>query len=670
MSRPDRRTPNGINIHVQGVLLQEHLANESSTGLTYNKGWQGVLPQEPVGQVGLPRGIITGLRRFLPWVDVLRVPFNKHFFDATGKMLPNMEAFLDEAALQGYRVLWSLADGWTQRGVDWTYTPTPPPSTDPQHYLDIAFPTAQASQQESWSKLLEWIAVHPDLGLEGFDAINEPASYHYANNLAGVPIETAITAYVDAVLSIWAQVNAVHPGKDFYVSLWRYSESYDELLNHPLPAYAGRTADDVFTDEIGDLLVYSYHSYFGLNAYSSKPAEKDMDRRRLPGRLKTGVRICTTEVVTRNNHTDLYPWTESDSWSEFSRARWHHSAQAMRQGSMWWPHMNWAKGFLIRHLASGGQSMFRNDHMNSYGAFVAMASFGNNPDFFTGPQNGTKNSASPDSVVCDVTESRSANYQPDYPKEIKKISHVFGGRGHCVLQADPSAKNYLYGGDGRNVIYCTDNWDHAYLGRGGGVIRCGGGQCVAVAHEGRSIIYAGSGTTYASLWTETQFPAINAMDNAGVVVAHPTGTLHVAYFYPEAGHRISFRGAFSSAMDLLLACSRVPAPDGIATDDLMVSLPSGGSIRFARMGNLFGGLHNYCIDMTDGWYSAGWVEPPDYTAANLALAAPADDQFDWRYDTQQVVTPLETGLKDAMGRAVAVRDARGRVVNFRFATRS
>lgn len=634
MPRPARSTPNGVNIHVDGERSAAHLAYEQQTGLTYNRDWQGVLPLQPVGHSGLPRGIITGLQQFMPWVKVIRVPFNKWCFDADGKMHWRMEALLDEARLHGYRVLWVLMDGLSQRGADWTFSPPPPNSTDPAYYTGEMFPQAKANQQEAWTKLLAWLDANPGVVSEGFEAINEPAGYNAANGSGKVPMATCIAAYVDAVLAIWNQIRNRRPGKDFYVSYWRYGATYDEFLNYPLPEYGGRNADQVFRDEIGARLVYSFHSYFGLNASGSKPLQKDMHVQRINQHMQTGVPISVTEVVTRNNHTDLYPWTESDSWSEFARARWHHAAKALRQGSMWWPHMNWAKGFLIRHLNSGGQSRFRNEHMNSYGAAVAMMSFGNHPDFFTGPQSGIKDAASPDSVVRTVTENEAANYQPTYGTVITKLAHIFGGRGHCVLNADPTAKNYLYGGDGRTVINCSDNWDHAYLGRGGGVIRCGGGQAVAVAQDGQSRIYAGPGITRASLWTQTQFKNINAQNNSGVVVAHPTGTLHITYFYPEAGHKVSFRGAFTSATDLLAACRTTPATDGHGKTDLIVDLPTGGIVRFARMGELLGLLHASCPDITDGWYTPGWQEPADYNPADLALPAPTTDQFDWWYETQ------------------------------------
>lgn len=202
----------------------------------------------------------------------------------------------------------------------------------------------------------------------------------------------------------------------------------------------------------------------------------------------------------------------------------------------------------------------------------------------------------------------------------------FGGAGYNVVTGDATSNNFLFGGEGRSVLYGGSYDDCLSLGAGGGVARTYGGNN-HVWNYGDGLIYAGPG-----------YNLIMCYHGTSRIVLDPAGE-HEIYGFGPAKDQISFMGAFPDAA-ALDAATRVENANLGFDDEVhtVIDLPGGGKVTFilASVREQIGAV---CLDFTDGWYATGWTEPDDYDAALFdpsvtpyatkpAITTPADEADD------------------------------------------
>jgi hypothetical protein len=165
--------------------------------------------------------------------------------------------------------------------------------------------------------------------------------------------------------------------------------------------------------------------------------------------------------------------------------------------------------------------------------------------------------------------------------------------------------------------------DFLSLGRGGGVARSPASMRSIFygSSHNPGLFYLGPGKSLVCL--------VDGTNNPTTLVFDPTSstTNVVENFSIDRGDRVSFKGAFATAEALQAVLSISPSGNAPGTgsawpEDAVVTLPGGGSVRFVAQYNLVHTLASVCLDFTDGWYGAGWTEPPDYNPADLDIPAP------------------------------------------------
>ena len=567
--------------------------------------WQGEMQQIPANMRNAPIAFANGLALGLPGVRRIRMAFNTYTFNPDGSMHPQMESFLGRAAELGFEILWVLMDGPSQEsGNDPELVRDWPNSYQTLATLDdwrALMPRLAARHAEAWGKLLNWLAMRPNIVSYGFEAINEPASYGRAAGRFPADAAEFVHAYVAHVEAIFHQVSAAYPQADFYVGGWNYSATFDVLADTMMPS--GVSALHYLRALAGSRLVWSAHLYpqWGPNAQTLGSLESWLDRRFRP---ILGDRIVFTEFNAQNAQVNRWQLASDDNRSTFMFARSGEWFRKHGVGIGWWPVVNYASGYMFFVSGSGN---VRQRQQNTYGAALGLFAYGNHPDIFTGrPISGH----SPVTVIpLDETPTITANdwRNPATAPMATSFAYGFGGAGVCVLTGDAGSNNFLYGGDGRNIIYGGPHDDHLMTGRGGGVIRTGPGNNVVTVNGGAARVYCGAGYNLISLYR-----------GATELVLDPAGNHMIFGFDPGKGDRVSFKGAFSDLIALRVASTAVSAGSNIASEvNLVISLPGGGQAIFQNGAGLIDTLHRSTLDLTAGWYAPDWSEPVDYVPADF-----------------------------------------------------
>lgn len=647
-------------------------AEAAKNGVALAKMWYGGYPTRP-SRINDYAAVVTEWKTALPGLRDMRQLFNQFQFTGAngGYFDSDSEVFIQSLAQHGYRNLWVLMDGPSQRNYAGVYgnasNPVEPGIDSRQgtvpgtkywdHYYDRALidadpvgsaPAAMAhiheSQMLAWTRLLAYLKANPNIydTTIGFELINEPASYadlgsKIKNNV------TALTYYVQHCLDIVALIDREFPnnGHDIYVGGWAYSATSNIFHQTHLPSY-GKTAYEVLRDAIGaDRFVWSIHMYPSwTGGVPTTPAQlESWANGRFGDSIRAGDRIAITEINAQNSHFNNTSYASHEIRKGFL---WSRNPDFFRRNNIsifWWPLASWAAGSVMDSRGTGIQA----DHQNSMAAFVNVLSHGNRTAWFSGPDSGYR-----DATFVECTRGvLNEPTDPDYADRgdldpVDGYALGFGGRGVAVVRPVETANNYLYGGDGYNVLYGSEvNDDWLSLGRGGGVIRLFGGYSYANTNGGLNRIYGGS-----------QWCLITCYHGRNTIIVDPVAETTIMGFNPGRGDKISFKGAFASMVPLRMASTALADPGNLAGEiDLYVDFPQGGRLRMVGSASLIDSLHRSCLDLTDGWYASGWTEPVDFSETQFSdpIVPPPDLE-------QNTLSGLPRGLR---GVVVRVFDYKG-----------
>lgn len=591
------------NLEMYGVPNAGQQARIAA-GEYINPYWNGEMAQQPYGPSD-PANYADRLAEYLPWAKRVRLPFNKNSFDDTGTfILPYNEILLSRFKDVNIEVVFPLMDG-----PSWT---TASYGNDSSVWMEQLTTVVHPSQMLGHTRLKAWMDSHAATRpiVYAIEAINEPTFYDQAS-LKSNDLNTFLVAYVEHVLELWNIWKTSYPSIKFLVAGWRYSATLS-VFDTFLPFY-GKTAAEVIRQEIGERLIWSLHM---------DPPSDDPEYLRVKFGTSSGDRIIFTETNARGNHVDAAPPNlASDTEASYLFGASGDAWAKYEVGVGWWTGANYAKARLLQITGVGGPTEVKMLFFGSYSAFLHVSSYGQHPDFFTGPEFGNKNP-----VLKTVYEMH--NPGDETPASIwPSFATCFGGRGLCVIQGLDNTQNSLHGGDGWNVLYgapAAGN-DHLYLGRGGGVIRTyqGKNRIVSSSHS-PSLIYTGPGKDIVTL-------PYGVGSTTVIINVSATTETWIWGFNPVRGDRLSFRGAFPSAAALLAATTVVDANRYGSTGDMInvnIALPSGGLIILQGAFSYANNLSDYTKDFTDGWYQGGWTEPADYNPADLTVD-PGNPIIDW-----------------------------------------
>ena len=625
--------PHVINWQVRGKANPSQAAQIAAGGAVESM-WYGPMQQEPYrSSDSMPDqlSVMDRINAFLPETAAIRMPFNiSHWgtygtqYDNTG-LLASTATFLAAMAQRGIKAHWCLMDGPSQR--DGTELPHPTQATKAawQAWADAL----SARQVASHQRLVTWTNGNPASAPLPWavEAINEPDSYNVMGLRVGdLPWARAI--YAQHVVAIWeqvyAQASSPFDAAWFFVGGWNYSANFSGLTipNAYLPG--GVSALQYIRDRVpAARLCWSLHAYPDWVGGATQSQSRQNLRRRLGGLAPTGIegdRVLITEVNAR--HDGLYRYNADGVSSDLNLVR---NATWMAEkgiGIGWWTGANYAQARLIQIQQGTGTRIEEGWSHANYHYYTGAR---NNPVYSVAEQNGE--------VPLTVDQPISAWWPSDDEADLKapgimdanggligitRLARGHGGRGACVLRGKSGSANLLYGGDGPAALIgggapCLD---FLALGRGGGVARSSDAlQAIIYGSTHRpSRLYLSSGRNTVVL--------MEGADSPATIVINPQSTaqsvIHGLDF--ARGDRISFRGAFASAAAVRDAIRiEAVARQG---EDIVVMLPAGGSVRLAGCFAVAPSFPTYCLDLTDGWYGAGWTEPPDYDPTLITMPAP------------------------------------------------
>lgn len=526
--------------------------------------WQGPFQTIPVGTKSDPVGFAKGLRKALPLVNTLRMPFNIHSFNPDGSLDPRYEAFLAEAVRQHFKLIFVLMDGGAQRygGTPATRHAT---AQDIRHALQGEILTRAKA---SFTKLLNWLDRHPAVrgATWGLELMNEPAAFKRgmdrmpkrdANGRAGF-----VTLYAHEMVDLGHFVQARWSGR-ILVGGFAYSARFDMLAR---AREGNRTALEIIRQGIGPALVWSSHLYPGWGATG-----KARSARAMPAALQAQYGMLGSDDVlvteTNLNGSLVYnPFTKRQNQTWFAENyRWFADHGI---GLTWFPGAQEGPSAFVT-VGKGGRLTF--DNLASYAAGMNGFSLGLGTGAPTTPLHLTARLI-PGTVTLERTDPAYELHR-QHKDAVAGIGLAVGKAGDDRITGRAEADNLLYGGAGndrltgagpRDFLYGQDGNDRLISGPGEDFLFGGRGNDLLVATGAYDMLTGGPGGDRFSI--------------------SPLSRVIVTDLTPEEGDTVDFRGTYKSLAAVLRRTS-VTDYNGDGVLDLVVWHGHGGYTVFLGMGS-------------------------------------------------------------------------------------
>ncbi len=528
--------------------------------------WQSHYQTIPIGTETDPVGFALALRRALPLVNALRIPFNAYSFNADGSLDPRFEALLTEAARLNFRILFVYMDGEGQR-----YGSPQVPGTARASAADIA----QALRGEifdraetSFGRLMDWLDRHPQVRAAtwGLELMNEPAAFKIGMNR--LPQTDAagrarfVQLYAEVMVRLARSVEQRWSGS-ILVGGFAYSADFN-ILAQTRMAEGGETALDFIRRGVGPKLVWSAHLYPGWGETGRATSAAD-----LPRRLQAQYGALGGDAL-------LVTETNAPAFRTYDPARPNDKAQYLAESWDWFA----AHGIGIVWFpgAQGGESSFVTFRPGQPLLFENLNSYGAGMDAYTLGDPGTPAAQNLRAVLIpgDVKMPKTdpaAMLRQDRGNGAQGIAVAAGGAGDDTIKGAPAADNFLYGGPGDDRIEGAGRNDYLYGQAGNDTLLNPSGSDHIFGGRGNDLI-VDLGSGYSEIWGGPGADRFSIGTRARVVIAD---------FAPQDGDTVDFRGHYQTVADVLRHCS-VLDYTGTGGSDLMVWHDDGGYTIFLGMG--------------------------------------------------------------------------------------
>lgn len=455
------------------------LAADGSGGV-----WQDPVQLIPHGMHGDPEGFVARIREGLPLVNNLRILFNEHSFNADGSMHPDMERFLRAAVAQGFDLTMTYGEGDAQNiGIGegrW------PDLTNAQAFA--ALTENLADVQGAWGQMLDWMAANPTVaaGVWGWELMNESAAYRHSvrNNGTADGLSQAdfVRLYADHAIALAQQIDVRAEG-NILVGGWGFNGDFLTLANTQIN---GQTALDYLRAGVGDDLVWSAHLYpgwMGTNTVNSPAA--------LIARLEqiyapiARDRVIITEI---NADGQVNNPAQAQGVDDFFAAAYEWFV-ARGMGFGWYPGVQTGASHLL-YLETNGSETYRNQHSLAHA--MNAFSLGRSP----------AEEAAGEVVTASLVTARLRNQNYEIAAgeaqfdAVTKAGFAFGFGGNDSLRGTSGSNDFLYGGQGDDLIEGFGADDFLYGQDGHDRLLGGGGKDQLFGGRGNDVLDGGSGNDY------------------------------------------------------------------------------------------------------------------------------------------------------------------------------
>lgn len=560
-------TLNVINLQ---VLAESAIARDQANG-TYGARiaaddkfyhWHGIEQTYPMGMDGDPEGFAAGLRRALPLVDTLRLPFNLASFNADGSLHDQYERFLAAAAQQGFRIIFVQNEGLAQRsgwGPGWT------PDSLAAHLDGTVIPRMEAAFQH----LDAWLDRHTAVrdAVWGYELANEPAAWARGEVIAPTGTKQAT---LDRFVALYAQHMerlAAATGADaddrILIGGWGYSGSFDQLARKVI---GGTSALDHLESVLGSKLVWSAHLYPGWHGTDRLDPAGIIARLEQVYAPMQGRQMLLTEFnLTGASVND----TTNTGHVAFLFGRLQEWFADKGFGMGWFPGAE-AGGSSLVTIDAGGELRFL--HQHSYAMAMNAFTLDDRP----------AGSGGADLLTATLiagrlrNETTDADYDPAAPFDpVQGFGLAAGYGGNDTLLGRDAANNLLYGGAGNDLLIGAAAEDFLF-GQGGKDMLIGG--------AGRDFLYGGRGDD--TLFGGAGNDVLEGGEGADLFVS-TGGSDIIVDFSAAQGDRISFGFRYRSWDDIAPRLTLV-AHDGPAADDVLIRHDDGSETLILNAANSFG----------------------------------------------------------------------------------
>ncbi len=559
-----------LNIINLQVLAEDAIARDRANG-TYEARlraddkhyhWQGSEQTIPMGMDGDPEGFAAGLRRAMPLVDTLRLPFNLASFDASGNLHPLYERFLAAAAAQGFDIIFVQNEGLAQRsgwGDGWT------PDSLAAHLDGTVIPRMETA----FRTLDAWLDRHDDVrgAVTGYELVNEPAAWARGEVLAErgtkqATLDRYVALYADHMERLAAATGAA-PDDNILIGGWGYSGSFAELAR---PVIGGASALDHLEQVFGDALIWSAHLYPGWHGTDRLAPPDILARLENVFAPMAGRAVLLTEFnLTGASVND----TTTTGNIAFLFGRMQEWFADKGFGIGWFPGAE-AGGSSLVTIDPGGALRFL--HQHSYAFAMNAFTLDDRPAAFSGS----------DRLVATLIEGRlrnettDADYDPNAPFDpVQGFGLAAGYDGHDTLVGRGQANNLLYGGAGSDLLLGAEAEDFLF-GQGGNDRLIGG------AHH--DFLYGGTGND--SLFGGKGNDVLEGGLGADMFDVSQ-GSDIVVDFNASQGDRISFGARYATWADIAARLDLV-AHDGPLADDVRIRHGDGTATLILNAATAFG----------------------------------------------------------------------------------
>lgn len=552
------------------VLAEDAIARDRANGSYDAKlraddkhyHWHGTEQTIPMGMDGDPEGFAAGLRRAMPLVDTLRLPFNLASFDSNGNLHPLYERFLAAAAAQGFRILFVQNEGLAQRsgwGDGWT------PDSLAAHLDGTVIPRMETA----FRTLDAWLDRNTDVraAVTGYELANEPAAWARGEVIAPqgtkqATLDRFVALYASHMERLAAATGA-DPDDQILIGGWGFSGSFAELAR---PVINGTSALDHLEARFGDQLVWSAHLYPGWHGTDRLTPAEIIARLEQVFAPMAGRAVQLTEFnltgASVNDTTDT-----GNIAFLFGRMQEWFADKGFGMG--WFPGAE-AGGSALVTIDKGGALRFL--HQHSYAFAMNAFTLDDRPPDLSG-----NNHITATLIAARLrNEPTDADYDPAAPFDpVKGFGIAAGYGGNDRLTGIAQANNLLYGGTGHDLMTGAEAEDFLF-GQGGNDRLLGG--------AGRDFLYGGTGND--SLFGGAGHDVLEGGLGADIFDVGQ-GSDIVVDFSAAQGDRISFGARYATWQDVA-ARMHVVAHDGPAADDLRIVHDDGTATLLLGAAGSFG----------------------------------------------------------------------------------
>lgn len=560
----------GINIINLQVLAESAIARDQANG-TYAARiaaddkfyhWHGNEQTIPMGMDGDPEGFAAGLRRALPLVDTLRLPFNLASFNADGSLHDHYERFLTAAAQQGFKIIFVQNEGLAQRsgwGAGWT------PDSLATHLDQAVIPRMESA----WALMADWLNAHTAVktAVTGYELANEPAAWARGEVIASTGTKQATLDHFVALYANHMQRLAAATGADandkILIGGWGYSGSFDQLAR---PVINGTSALDHLEQVFGKQLLWSAHLYPGWHGTDRLDPAGILARLEQVYAPMAGRAVLLTEFnLTGASVND----TTNTGNIAFLFGRMQEWFADKGFGMGWFPGAE-AGGSSLVTIDAGGSLRFL--HQHSYAMAMNAFTLDDRPA-------GTLGAALVQAMLIAGklrNEETDADYNPLAPFDpVQGFGLAAGYGGNDTLVGRELANNLLYGGTGDDLLVGAAAEDFLF-GQSGRDVLIGG--------DGRDFLYGGRGAD--TLFGGAGNDVLEGGEGADLFLPG-TGSDIIVDFSATQGDTIGFGPRYQTWAEIAARLSLI-AHDGPAANDIRIDHDDGTHTLILNAANTFG----------------------------------------------------------------------------------